>query len=439
MNKSLKATSTVFSWVFVVFCWISFLAYGINIGSVLILLASILALPIKQVRNLWVKYLPHERGWLKPVGIAFVFFLAVLLVPQDASTANSNLTPDTSPTITSTEPTTDFETAVESSEVETTLTAETKDSTQLETDSNIPQETSASIATIPSSQEISLSTIPAFDNKPYIEINNNVPSFLSSELSTTSFESYSQLDSLGRCGVAYANIGIDLMPNEERGSIGQVKPTGWHTVKYDCVDGKYLYNRCHLIGFQLTGENANVNNLITGTRYMNVDGMLPFENMVADYIKETENHVLYRVTPIYEGNNLVAAGVQMEAKSVEDNGDGILFNVFVYNNQPGVTIDYATGDSHLSDNTSNNQSTVNNNTNIPPQIPETQAPAPQPEVQETFQQNTMTYVLNKSTKKFHYPSCSSIAQMKESNRGTFSGNRDELIAQGYDPCKKCNP
>ncbi|MFQ9511318.1 MAG: DNA/RNA non-specific endonuclease, partial [Lachnospiraceae bacterium] len=211
---------------------------------------------------------------------------------------------------------------------------------------------SASIATIPSSQEILLSTIPAFDNKPYIEINNNVPSFLSSELSTTSFESYSQLDSLGRCGVAYANIGIDIMPNEERGSIGQVKPTGWHTVKYDCVDGKYLYNRCHLIGFQLTGENANVNNLITGTRYMNVDGMLPFENMVADYIKETENHVLYRVTPIYEGNNLVAAGVQMEAKSVEDNGEGILFNVFVYNNQPGVTINYATGDSHLSDNTS---------------------------------------------------------------------------------------
>ncbi|WP_426351386.1 DNA/RNA non-specific endonuclease [Alloiococcus sp. CFN-8] len=196
---------------------------------------------------------------------------------------------------------------------------------------------------------IDVSDIPEFSGTPYIAINNNIPDFSPSDYTTTSYENYSELDSLGRCGVAMASIGTDLMPTEERGNIGHVKPTGWQTVKYDIVDGKYLYNRCHLIGYQLTAENANKENLITGTRYMNVDGMLPFENMVADYIKETNNHVLYRITPIYEGNNLVATGVQMEAYSVEDNGDGISFNVFVYNAQPGVTIDYSTGESWLED------------------------------------------------------------------------------------------
>lgn len=193
----------------------------------------------------------------------------------------------------------------------------------------------------------SLADIPPFSDSPYVVINDNVPDFSEDDMTTTSFETYSELDSLGRCGVTYANVGQDLMPTEKRGSISSVKPTGWHTVKYDCVNGKYLYNRAHLIGYQLTGENANKENLITGTRYLNVDGMLPFENMVADYVKETDNHVLYRVTPIFEGNNLLASGVHMEAESVEDEGDGILFNVYVYNSQPGVVIDYATGDSHL--------------------------------------------------------------------------------------------
>ena len=179
----------------------------------------------------------------------------------------------------------------------------------------------------------------------YTVVNDNIPTFSESEMNTDSYETYSELDELGRCGVATANIGTDLMPTEKRDSIGAVKPSGWHTVKYDCVDGKYLYNRCHLIGFQLTAENANPENLITGTRYLNVEGMLPFENMVADYIKETNNHVLYRVTPVYEGDNLVASGVQMEAKSVEDDGEGILFNVFCYNVQPGVEIDYESGES----------------------------------------------------------------------------------------------
>lgn len=217
------------------------------------------------------------------------------------------------------------------------------------------------------------------------------------------------------------------MPTEARGSIGQVKPTGWHTVKYDCVDGKYLYNRCHLIGYQLTAENANTRNLITGTRFMNVDGMLPFENMVADFIKETGNHVLYRVTPIYDGNNLLAAGVVMEAMSVEDKGDAILFNVFCYNVQPGVSIDYATGDSALDSPAETVQPTSD-----PTVAPSTQAPT---EVTTPGQ----TYVLNTNTHKFHYPSCSSADDIKPSNRQEYTGSRNDLIAQGYVACKRCNP
>ena len=195
---------------------------------------------------------------------------------------------------------------------------------------------------------IDLDSIPEFSGTAYVEINGNVPFFTDGDMTTKSYETYAPLDNLGRCGETVACIGRDMMPTEDRGNIGQVKPSGWQTVKYDFVDGKYLYNRCHLIGFQLTGENANKENLITGTRYMNVEGMLPFENMVADYIKDTDNHVLYRVTPIFQGSELVARGVLMEAKSVEDNGEGILFCVYVYNNQPGVEIDYLTGHSKAS-------------------------------------------------------------------------------------------
>ena len=193
---------------------------------------------------------------------------------------------------------------------------------------------------------VDLADIPAFNGTAYVEFNGNVSLFTDEDMTTQSYETYADLDYLGRCGVTMACIGKDLMPTEDRESISDVKPSGWVNVKYDFVDGKYLYNRCHLIGFQLTGENANKENLITGTRFMNVDGMLPFENMVADYIKDTGNHVLYRVTTIFQGSELVARGVLMEAKSVEDNGKGLEFCVYVYNNQPGVTIDYRTGESH---------------------------------------------------------------------------------------------
>lgn len=262
----------------------------------------------------------------------------------------------------------------------------------------------------PSEQSYVLAEVPAFSGQPYVVLNDNVPGFSENELTKDAFEKYSKLDHLGRCGQAFACIGTEMMPTEERGSIGQVKPSGWQTVKYDFVDGKYLYNRCHLIGFQLTGENANERNLITGTRYMNVEGMLPFENMVADYIKETDNHVLYRVTPIYDGNNLVASGVEMEAMSVEDQGEGICFHVYVYNAQPGVFIDYQTGESRLEDG-------------------ETTTSADQ----------TDSYVLNTKSKKFHTISCKQGQDVLAENRDVFEGMRDTLIEQGYQPAGCCNP
>ena len=287
--------------------------------------------------------------------------------------------------------------------------------------------------------------VPAYSGEPYTAVNNNEPYFTSDNLTTEAFENYSELDALGRCGVAYANVCLETMPTEKRGSISEVKPTGWHSVKYDNVDGKSLYNRCHLIGYQLTAENANQQNLITGTRYLNVDGMLPFENMVADYVKETDNHVLYRVTPIFTGDNLVADGVLMEGYSVEDEGEGICFCVYAYNVQPGITIDYATGDSWLSSEKGNSDSSSGGNSAVSQSATDksgTQQAAVQTEsVKETSAPvSTGTeYILNTNTKKFHYPSCSSVKQMKASNKKEYTGSRDDLIAQGYDPCKKCNP
>ena len=263
---------------------------------------------------------------------------------------------------------------------------------------------------VQSSAVFQLDDLPPYSGEPYIAVNGNAPSFLPGEITANSYEVYSPLDELGRCGTASACVGVDLMPTEEREPIGQVKPSGWQTVKYDCVDGKYLYNRCHLIGFQLTGENANKQNLITGTRYLNVEGMLPFENMVADYVKETANHVLYRVSPVYDGGDLVARGVHMEALSVEDNGGGISFNVYVYNVQPGVEIDYATGESWLEG-------------------------QPRPETGEP----EAAYVLNTKSKKFHLPTCSGAASLKEENREEYTGTREALIDQGYAPCGTCKP
>lgn len=286
----------------------------------------------------------------------------------------------------------------------------------------------------------SLREISAYSGTPYTEVNGNQPYFTEEELTTQSFETYSELDSLGRCGVAYANVGQDLMPTEPRGEIGAVKPTGWHLVKYDNVDGKYLYNRCHLIAYMLAAENANPQNLITGTRYLNVQGMLPFETKVCDYVKNTGNHVLYRVTPIFDGDNLLADGVLMEAFSVEDAGEGICFCVFAYNVQPGIGIDYATGD-NWAEGSGTYQSTAASAA--------VETPAPQPETDTAVQitpessapqeSQGITYVLNTNTKKFHYPTCSSVDDMKEKNKQIYTGSREEVINMGYVPCKRCNP
>lgn len=260
--------------------------------------------------------------------------------------------------------------------------------------------------------------IPAYSGQTYTVINDNIPYFAKSNLPTESFEYYSELDELGRCGVACANIGQDIMPTKERGEIGQIKPSGWQTVKYDNVDGKYLYNRCHLIGYQLSAENANEKNLITGTRYLNVTGMLPFENMVADYVEETGNHVLYRVTPAFHGDDLLAYGVSMEAWSVENDGEGICFHVFVYNVQPDIVIDYANGDSYFDENASAGLKT-----------------GEQPQAVQAGRE----YILNTNTKKFHYPDCESAKEMARKNKQSYCGNRDDVIAMGYEPCKRCNP
>lgn len=338
--------------------------------------------------------------------------------------------------------------------------------------------------------KITLNNLPAYSGEAYVELNDNVPSFSKKDMTTKAFEKYSELDDLGRCGAAYANVCKETMPTEERGNIGM------NTVKYDNVDGKYLYNRCHLIGYQLTAENANEKNLITGTRYLNIEGMLPFENMVADYIDETDNHVLYRVTPIFKGDNLLASGVQMEAYSVEDKGKGVSFNVYCYNVQPGIEINYSDGTSRLADGTiasitlnygkyalmvgqsktliastspesaaknvtwysSNSKvATVSKNgkvtavktgtatitaktaNGLKATCKITVKAKSDTTVTNSTSVGNVTYVLNTNTKKFHLPSCSSVRDMKDKNKKEVSCSRDEVIDMGYVPCKRCNP
>lgn len=266
---------------------------------------------------------------------------------------------------------------------------------------------------------VSLDAIPAYDGRAYVAVNNNEPFFTDSDMTTTAFENYSDLDSLGRCGVAYANICKDIMPTEERGKIGMIKPSGWHTVKYDVIKDRYLYNRCHLIGYQLAGENANSKNLITGTRYLNVGGMLPFENLVADYVNNTGNHVLYRVTPMFSGSNLVANGVLIEAKSVEDNGGGILFNVYCYNVQPGVGINYENGDSWL-DGTTGSASSGSDSS------------AAENSAADSSNSETMVHI-TATGKKYHRAGCRTLK--KSDTEVTL----DEAKSMGLSPCGICNP
>lgn len=282
---------------------------------------------------------------------------------------------------------------------------------------------------------ISLDEIPEYKRSATVEINGGDPFFEEDEITDDAFESYSPLDTLGRCGVAFACIGIEIMPTEERGEIASVTPSGWeyggisNNNTYDFVENKYVYNRCHLIGHQLAGENDNERNLITGTRYMNIEGMLPYENMVADYVESTGNHVMYRVTPIFSGLDYVARGVLMEAYSVEDNGRGICFCIYAYNVQPGVTIDYFTGVNVASGEELPEITDENDNRN---------------EVKEdsgegTGEGATFDYILTTSTKKFHLPGCSVAPKTDSKNYKEYSGSREDLIADNYTPCKTCKP
>lgn len=383
----------------------------------------------------------------------------------------------------------------------------------------------------PLQSPFTIEDIVPYSGQPYMTVNDNIPFFSEEDFNSQSFAFYSDLDDLNRCGTAYASIGIDIMPTKERDAIGYIKPSGWHTVKYNnIIDGNYLYNRCHMIGYQLGGENAE-KNLFTGTRYLNVQGMQPFENMVADYVKATENHVLYRVTPVFEGDNLLASGVLMEARSIEDNGDSIQFCVYVYNIQPGIIIDYSTGESSLAPDTQPEESAsadvrspvstakptvepASQPATEPAATPTTQpvpeptatptmqptaAPTPQPALEPTAvptmqptpestatpttqpalestaapttqptpeptaaptpqpapeptpapaeapttprgeEPKSTTYILNTNTMKFHVPYCKSVKQIKDKNRQEYTGTRDEIISQGYAPCKNCNP
>lgn len=464
------------SWFLVFICGIMTIASIPSFAMVLFAAVTILLLPISKVDDLWKDLLGSKPKWIKDTSLWVAFIIACLIAPTSntSTTEVANIEPTEVISIESTEAidTESTELAVVETEItEThktktkseaksakndtaTTTPSTKDKSENKTETTAESQTSTAMS-------VSLSDIPAYSGNPYVAVNNNVPFFTDNEMTTTAFETYSNLDNLGRCGVAYANVCTEIMPTEERGTIGQVKPSGWHTVKYDIVSGKYLYNRCHLIGYQLSAENANTKNLITGTRYLNTEGMLPFENMVADYVKETNNHVLYRVTPMFDGNNLVASGVLMEAKSVEDNGDGILFNVYCYNVQPGITIDYATGDSAL-DGTTPEQTTKNsdtkkssskgassgsNNTNSGSASNETQAATPAPAqtdnnttVQEppaptpadTTSNGSVIVHITDTGSKYHNAGC---RYLKSDHEVTL----DEAKAMGLTPCGVCNP
>lgn len=287
--------------------------------------------------------------------------------------------------------------------------------------------------------------VPAYSESPYVEIAGNVPEFALSDLVTEEYVSFGALDSLGRTTGSSACLGPGTIPKVERAAIGtEIRPSGFQLDKYpDLIESPaFLYNRCHVIGYQLCGDNGSPQNLFTGTRYLNVTGMLPFESQIASCIGGTGYHIIYRATPIYRGNNLVADGIQLEAYSVEDSGKFVKFNVFVYNVQPGVVIDYATGKNQADPNYTSAASAAASSSFIPLDTKESPTEAAvATRSQEAPAADTVTadYILNTNTKKFHYPWCSSVSDMKEQNKKAFNGSRDEAINAGYVPCKRCNP
>lgn len=404
----MRVFGKIVQWFFVGVFVILALATGFHISSFFFILAAALMMPIKPFRDL-LKKIKIKSGLAIVLSIA-TLFTGVMLTPVGSFDNDDYELPDYEYTVSATE-----DKVTEA----TTETPTTVAPTETTTETPITAPPTAASVGNGQVEKVNPSSIPAYSGTAYTVINNNVPNFSSSELTTKAYEKYSSLDSHGRCGVALASCGTEIMPadGEERGSISSIKPTGWVQAKYTGISGGYLWNRCHLIGWQLSAENANKSNLITGTRYMNIEGMLTFENMVADYIKETGNHVAYRVTPVFEGSNLVCSGVQMEAYSIEDSGDGICFNVYCYNVQPGITIDYATGKS-----------------SGPNVEPETEAPkVEEPEDNNDYNSSSGTMVwIPQSGSKYH--SRANCSNMKNPTQVT----EEEAEAMGYEPCKRCH-
>lgn len=370
---------------------------------------------------------PQQENHTPVIGIALTLLLSIALATGcSASTAGNEAPPG--------EPTPELASTGTPDGPQEPQSAPAEDTNQQETEAvgeNRP---------VTDDGVLSYRDVPAFEGNPYIYVNDGEPVFTDEQRAAeTGYERYGELDELGRCTAAFAVVGPETQPTEKRGSIGEVRPSGWQMAKYDFVEGKYLFNRCHLLGYQLTGENANERNLITGTRYLNVQGMLPFENAVADYVDATGNHVLMAVMPVFEGSELVARGVHMMAESVEDGGEGVAFNVFCYNVQPGVVIDYGTGESMLEE-----EATLLPDVSGAEKAPATASDgggeASEKGATETDEgKGVAVYVLNTNSKKFHRPDCSSVGQMSAKNREDVEDTRENLIANGYDPCKRCNP
>lgn len=435
----MKKGAVIARWIFSVIMLLCVFGCGFHFSALFCLAAGLLIMPIKPIQKLLKKF--KIKNWLAILLSVVLFFAGVLMSPTgdtpdtdtgddtsisttvDDDTSSTTDTTDNSETTSGTESTSKSEDeTTDNSSTDTTTSANTSNSTDTE------KTTASSGVGKGKASPVSLSSIPAYSGKPYVTVDSNVPNFSASELTTKGYETYSNLDSLGRVGVAIASVGKDTMPvdGETRGDISSVKPTGWVQAKYDCVNGGWLYNRCHLIGWQLSAENANKKNILTGTTYLNISGMLPFENMVADYIDETGNHVAYRITPIYSGNNLLASGVQMEAYSVEDNGEGISFNIYCYNVQPDVTIDYATGKSTGPSSSETTSSTTTTTT-----------PSTETTTNNNTQQDTSseTVYVTATGKKYHSTkSCSGLSNANAIYESTLSDAEED----GLEPCKKCH-
>lgn len=405
----MKKAGNIIQWGFFgLFVLMTFVT-GIHISSLFLLTAAVLIAPLKPIRSRLSKV--NIKSWAAILLAVILFFTGITISPQLK-------TPDNPDNGISTSATLSDGNLYENSISSTSGIQEADSETTLRTDSTsepLSEEPSSKIQSDSVSEPLSSSalSIPAYSGSAYVKINNNIPFFTPDELKTTGYENYSPLDSLGRCGTALACVGKDTMPKsgEERGSISNIKPTGWVQATYENISGKYLYNRCHLIGWQLSAENANRKNLITGTKYMNVSGMLPFENMVADYIKETGNHVAYRITPVFEGNNLLASGVQIEAYSVEDSGEGIRFNVYCYNVQPGIIINYKTGASTGPGNSSAEESSEHKKT-------------------EPHQATGATVYRTPTGKRYHLISTCG-------GKNSYKVTLREAKAAGLTPCQKC--